>query len=201
MNSITKGLMFIVALIFCMVLFSGVAFAARPLTTDDAWTVEKGTFQVETGFDFTRQDNHDKEFSPSVTLTYGLFERMDIGVGSAYLFVNPAEGEKENGFADTELKIKYRLLDDKDWVPAFAISGILKIPTASDTKGLGSGKTDFGINTIFTKNLSKRVGSSSQPGIYLYRRTWGTQRIQLFSCRAVRFIGQMVTGRRNKWSE
>jgi len=156
MNSITKGLMFIVVLIFYMVLFSGVAFAARPLTTDDAWTVEKGTFQVETGFDFTRQDNHDKELSPSITLTYGLFDRMDIGVGSAYLFVNPAEGEKENGFADTELKIKYRLLDDKDWLPAFAISGVLKIPTASESKGLGSGKTDFGINTIFTKNLSKR---------------------------------------------
>src|SRR4030042_6614909 len=122
MNSITKGLMFIVILILCMVLFSGVAFAARPPTTDEAWTVEKGTFQVETVFDFPRQDNHDKELSPSITLTYGLFERMDIGVGSAYLFVHPAEGEKENGFADTELKIKYRLLDDNNGLPAFAIS-------------------------------------------------------------------------------
>jgi hypothetical protein len=48
------------------------------------------------------------------------------------------------------------LYDEKNLLPAFAITGGLKIPTASDSKGLGSGKTDFGINTIFTKNLSKR---------------------------------------------
>src|SRR4030042_4139791 len=96
MNSITKRLMFIVILIFCLFLFSRVVFAARPLPTDDAGTVEKGKFQVETGFDFTRQDNHDKKFTPSMTLTYGLFERMDLGVGTAYLFFNPAEGERQN---------------------------------------------------------------------------------------------------------
>ncbi len=131
-------------------------FAGRPLTTDDAYTVEKGKFQVETGFDFISQDDHDKESAATMTLTYGVFERMDMGVGSAYLFVNPADGEKENGFGDTALKIKYRLVDQKDWIPSFAISGTLIIPTASESRGLGSGKTDFNINTIFTWNLSKR---------------------------------------------
>lgn len=131
--------------------------AARPLSTDDAWTVEKGKFQLETGFDFTRQDNHDKEFSPSITLSYGLLEQMDLGMGSGYLFVHPKEGKKENGLADTELKLKYRLIDEKGCRPAFAITGKLKIPTASEPKELGSGKTDFGINAIFTKNLSKRL--------------------------------------------
>ena len=148
--------MLLIALIICTVIFSTVAFAARPLTTDDAGTVEKGKFQLETGFDFTRQDNHDKEFTPSVTLTYGLFERMDIGIGSAYLFIHPAEEKKVNGFSDTPLKVKYRFLDQKDWIPAFAISGTLKIPTASESNGLGSGKVDFNINTIFQWNLSKR---------------------------------------------
>ncbi len=133
------------------------SFAGRPLSTDDAYTVEKGRFQLEAGVDFVHQDNHDKEFNPSVTLTYGLFERMDMGVGSAYLFVNPAEGEKENGFGDTALKMKYRLVDQKGWIPFVAISGTLKIPTASESKGLGSGKTDFNLNTIFTWNLSKRL--------------------------------------------
>ncbi len=156
MGSISKGLLFIIVLIFCMVLFSGNVFAARPLTTDDAGTVEKGTFQVEGGFDFIRQDNHDKEYFPSLTLTYGLFERMDMGIGSGYLFIHPAEGKKVNGFSDTPLKVKYRFLDQKDWIPAFAVSGTLIIPTASKSKGLGSGKVDFNINTIFQWNLSKR---------------------------------------------
>jgi len=146
----------LILLIFLISLFSTSVFAARPLTTDDTGTVEKGKFQLEPGFDFTRQDNHDRELNPSMTLTYGLFERMDVGIGSGYLFVHPAEGKKENGLADTELKVKYRLMDEKDWIPSFAVTGELKIPTASESKGLGSGKTDFGINVIFTKNLSKR---------------------------------------------
>jgi hypothetical protein len=154
-KSTTKALL-LIALTICTFLFSTVAFAARPLTTDDTGTVEKGKFQVETGFDFARQDNHDKEFTPSVTLTYGLFERMDMGIGSAYLFIHPAEGKKVNGFSDTPLKVKYRFLDQKDWIPAFAVSGTLKIPTASESRGLGSGKVDFNINTIFQWNLSKR---------------------------------------------
>jgi len=139
-----------------LLLFFSPASAARPLTTDDAWTVEKGKFQLETGFDVTRQDNHDREISPSLTVSYGLLERMDVGIGSAYPFGCPKEGENENGLGDTELKLKYRLFDEKDWIPAFAMTGKLKIPTASESKGLGSGKTDFGIHTIVTKNLSKR---------------------------------------------
>jgi hypothetical protein len=81
---------------FAQLFFDG-CFAARPLTTDDAYTVKEGEFQVEAGFDFTRQDNHDKEYSPSLTLTYGLFERMDIGIGSRYLFIDPSEGKKRMG--------------------------------------------------------------------------------------------------------
>ncbi len=140
-----------------LLLFTSSTFAARPLTTDDTGTVEKGKFQLETGFDFARQENHDKELGPSMTLTYGMFERMDMGIGSGYLFVHPAEGKKENGFADTEVKVKYRLMDEKDGLPSFAVSGKVKIPTASESKDLGSGKTDFGIITIFQKNLSKRL--------------------------------------------
>jgi hypothetical protein len=154
-RSTTKAL-FLITLTICTFLFSTVAFAARPLTTDDTGTVEKRKFQVEAGFDFTRQDNHDKEYFPSLTLTYGLFERMDIAIGSGYLFIDPAEGKKVNGFSNTPLRVKYRFLDQKDWIPSFAVSGTLITPTASKSKGLGSGKVDFNINTIFTWSLSKR---------------------------------------------
>jgi hypothetical protein len=140
-----------------LLLFTSSTFAARPLTTEDTGTVEKGAFQLETGFDFARQENYDKEFASSMTLTYGLLSRMDMGIASGYLFVDPAEGKKENGFADTEVKVKYRLMDEKGRLPSFAVMGKVKIPTASESKGLGSGKTDFSIITIFQKNLSKRL--------------------------------------------
>jgi cobalt/nickel transport protein len=151
----TKMVVLLIFLFFPFTLSS--AFAARHLSTDDAFTVEKGKFQIEMGFDVTRQDNHDREINPSTTLSYGLLERMDLGIGSGYLFLHPKEGENENGLTDTELKIKYRLFDEKDWIPTLAASGKLKIPTASKSKGLGSGREDFGINAIATKNLGKRL--------------------------------------------
>jgi cobalt/nickel transport protein len=132
-------------------------FAARPLTTDDAWTVERGKFQVETGLDFLREDNHDRGFNPSLTFTYGVSDQMDLAIGSSYLFMHPKGGENENGIGDTEVKLKYRLANEKDWRPAFAVAGILKIPTASESRGLGSGKVDFTINSILTKSLTKRL--------------------------------------------
>ena len=152
----TKEVMLFMFCSFLISVSSATTYAARPLTTDDAWTVEKGEFQLEVGFDALRQDDHGREYAPSITLTYGLLERMDLGIGSGYVFLHPTEGKRENGVADTEIKLKYRWFDEKGWRPAFTASGILKIPTASESKGLGSGQTDFGINAIFTKNLSKK---------------------------------------------
>ncbi len=133
------------------------AFAGRPLSTDDAWTVEKGSFQLEMGFDAVRPRNHDQEYSPSLTLTYGLLDRMDFGIGSEYLFFRPDEGNHERGVGDTELKVKYRLHDEKELFPAISVAGKIKISPASRNKGLGSGEFGLGANVIATKNITKRL--------------------------------------------
>jgi hypothetical protein len=135
--------------------FSSVS-AERPLTTDHAETVEKGNIELEVGFDGSRQDNHDREFHPTLTLVFGLIDKLEFAIETGYFFLHPEEGKKENGLGDTELKLKYQLVDEKEWIPAFAMSGILKLPTASESEGLGSGQTDFEMNAIFTKVFTKR---------------------------------------------
>lgn len=144
------------AILMTLFFFSSPAWAIRPLGTDDAGTVEKGKLQIETALDLTRQDNHDRTIAPAISFGYGLLENLDVGVGTAYLFHRPKHGENEVGLADTELKLKYRFLEEKMGSPAFALSAAMKFPTASEKKGLGSGKADLTFNTIFTKNLSKR---------------------------------------------
>ena len=54
------------------------------------------------------RDNHDRKISPPLTVSYGLLERMDVKIASAYLFARPKEEKNENGLGDTELKLKYR---------------------------------------------------------------------------------------------
>lgn len=139
-----------------LVSFSSWAWGIRPLSTDDAGTVEKGKFQIETGLDIGREENHDREIAPLMTFSYGLLDNFDVGVGTSYIFYRPKKGDNEDGLGDTEWKLKYRFLEEKKGAPAFALSATMKFPTASETKGLGSGKADLTFNTIFTKNLSKR---------------------------------------------
>lgn len=153
-KTLAKGIILLILQLF--LLCPTLAFA-RPLSTDDVGITEKGKFALETGFDTIRLDNHDMVYNPSLTLTYGLLKRMELGVGGGYLFFLPEEGENENGFADTELALKYRLTDETPWMPSFGVKGKLKIPTASESKGLGSGKSDFNVKAIATKNLSKRL--------------------------------------------
>jgi hypothetical protein len=150
-------LCFFLSLVLIVFFFSVSAFAARPLTTDDTCTVAKGKVQLETGFDLVRQSNLNYTFSPSVVLTYGVLESMDLGIGGRYLFRYPEEDKGVNGLGDLELKLKYRVLNEKEWLPSLAIAGRLVIPTASESKGLGSGKVDFNINVILTRTLSKTV--------------------------------------------
>lgn len=144
--------------------FCPASIFARPLSTDDVGITEKGTFALETAFDAIRLGHRDRVYKPSLTLTYGLFERMEVEVGGGYLFFHAKEGEKENGFADTELKLKYRLTNETPWIPSFGVKGVLKTPTASESKGLGSGKADFNLKAIATKNLSKRLAVSLNLG-------------------------------------
>jgi hypothetical protein len=131
--------------------------AARPLSTDDTSTVEQGKFQMEVGMGGIRVDSENREFTSSAVLTFGLLDRLDLGAGTAYLLSDPKGGNQEGGITDTELKPKYRFLDERDWIPALAVSGSFFIPTATKSKGLGQGKLDFIIKAIATKNLSKRV--------------------------------------------
>ena len=58
---------FLCMFILLALFFSSSAFAARPLTTDDAGTVERGKFQLEVGFEDTRQVFTTGKSSPSLT--------------------------------------------------------------------------------------------------------------------------------------
>jgi len=80
---------------------------------------------------------------------------MDTGIGSAFSFVPPKDGEKWLWRHGSETEIPTVGREGMD--TSFAILGDLKIPIASQSKGLGMGKTDFGIIPVATKTLSKRV--------------------------------------------
>ena len=63
------------------------------------------------------------------------------------------------GFGDIRLGAKYNILDDyfRSDAVGLAVKGTVKLPTADEKKGLGTGKTSFGADLILSKNLNRKA--------------------------------------------
>jgi len=127
------------------------ALAGRPLVTEDAGTIEKGFFGWQLSLDYSRESNHDKNYIPAAQLAYGLTERAEVAVTGSYIFRDIHEGGREDGWGDMVAYLKYRVWEEGKDYPAFTLKPSLKIPTASEDKGLGSGKADYGLTAVFSK--------------------------------------------------
>lgn len=139
-----------------------VAFAARPLITDDAGTLGKGGFQIESGIEVSdhRQDYDDvvtKEYGTSLntTVSYGLSDNIDIVLGLPYEKTKVEEDgttvHSEKGFTDIAIEVKWRFLEKDGF--ALALKPGLSFPTGNDKKGLGAGRMTYGMVFIATKDM------------------------------------------------
>ena len=127
--------------------------AGRPLFTEDAGTAEKGSVEIELAFDQARDDNRDKYYISSLQIAHGLTERLEIAAGLPYILLDPKEGGKVDGLGDMYAYLKYRIWGEGTNYPALALRPFLKFPTASEKKGLGSEKTDFGLTVAFSESF------------------------------------------------
>ena len=89
-------------------------------------------------------------------LTYG-------GVDNSYPFVR--DGWSGNDFGDTFLGGKYRFMSESQQHPvAVALRGMLKLPTGSADSGSGTGKMDWQIDFIVSKEVASTAEVSGSIG-------------------------------------
>ncbi len=130
-------------------------FAARPLFTEDTETVEKGSFEMELGFDYFRENNRDKYYIPSFQLKYGPIEKMEIGGTIGYLWNDIHEGGRLEGWTDLFAYLKYRLWEEGEYYPAFALKTLVKLPTQTWRENTESRRADYALGGIFDKSFGK----------------------------------------------
>jgi hypothetical protein len=150
----------IVAVITFMLLWTGKAFAAHPLITDDTGTQGKGKFQ----FEFIGEYGHDKEngvttknstFPTIPVLSYGVTDTLDVVFGMPYTIVKTEEAGTEtrlSGFGDASIELKARFYE-KDGL-SFAVKPGINLPTGDEEKGLGNGKVSYRTFFITTKEAA-----------------------------------------------
>lgn len=64
--------------------------------------------------------------------------------------------ETHSGLGDIILRGRYYVVEERDYVPLIAITGRLKLPTASEGKGLGTGALDHGYGVEMSKLIGEK---------------------------------------------
>lgn len=129
--------------VFCVLLLAAPAFAARPLVTDDFYTVVQGGYELEFGYASTQnQSSLANVFG--LSFKRGFLPNFDFGVEVPYTSSSPA------GFNDVLLHAKYRFLETSE-DDGLTARIDYKFNNGNLSHGLGSGDNDYGFLLIGSK--------------------------------------------------
>jgi hypothetical protein len=127
------------------------AYGGRPLVTDDADPVEQGRVEVEAGVELETSTQSYSLTAP-FSFGFGVTDWLELAIKPSVLYQDDQDASPRRvaGVGDLVLEAKARLpfrpFDlDLSLVPS------LKIPTADEDRGLGTGKVDGGAVFVITK--------------------------------------------------
>jgi hypothetical protein len=114
----------------------------RPSFSFSPATTAAGTFELEGGAQVGPLDNSGEI---PATLKYGLDDHTELAASLSPLI----SVDHTAGLGDATLGWRHRFVDADGAAPAMAVQATLKLPTADEDKGLGTGHTDaFGALTV-----------------------------------------------------
>lgn len=142
--------------------------AVPPLVSGDVPTAEKGEFELYLGVLYESAGGSITRALPTLELNYGFTDRMEMTFQLPWL---SAGGE--HGVGDFVTGPKFIFLEETKTRPGIAGSFELKVPTASSSRGLGTG--------AFDEDLRLRV-----------QKTWGW--FTLLGNAGYTFLGDPKTG-------
>ena len=161
-RQITPGLL----LLTCYLLFASRAVAQQPFYTDDADVTDKKKlhFQLSNEFDILQRSAYPglRQNTTVFELDYGLCEGVEIGVDGPLIAISNSRittPKTPFGFGDLDLHMKYNFLKEREGSrrPALAATLNVELPTGDARKQLGSGLTDYFLNGILQKSLTKKT--------------------------------------------
>ena len=124
------------------------AAAQRPARSSNASTTAAGYMELEAGIAVD-----ENAFDSPLRLKFGL-----TSIWEAYLDLSPivrddVDGVTKTGFGDTRIGAKVRFFESTEGDAA--IEAFVKIPTASEERGLGTGDTDAGFRFIASRSWGR----------------------------------------------
>jgi hypothetical protein len=128
------------------------AWAGPPFITDDPEPVEYRHWELYV----TSQNAKDKDgisgTAPHFEMNYGVWPNVQLHMIAPFSYVNPNNGSTQYGFGDLELGVKFRFVQEMEWLPQAGIFPLIEVPTGNRSRDLGNGKPQVFLPIWFQKS-------------------------------------------------
>jgi hypothetical protein len=122
------------------------------METETARILAPGHFEISTAFEF-QTDPSGKELALPMAIEVGVYRHLELLVEPVPITsIRPKGAEAATGAGDLETTLTYLIVEEKKWVPAMALAGEIKFPTAGSNQ-IGSGEYDYRIYAVASKRF------------------------------------------------
>lgn len=146
-----------VAIVFTVFVSSGslqILRAQQPLETETARPPAARSIQVQTTFEY-QTSSQGTELAVPFGLEYGITDRLSVLAEPVfYTSIRPEQALRATGVGDLEITLSYLVAHERRRLPAFAIAGEVKAPTARNIL-IGTRRTDLAAYLIASKRVGK----------------------------------------------
>ncbi|MDQ6652204.1 MAG: transporter [Acidobacteriota bacterium] len=131
---------------------------SRPTVSNPAEFQRPGVLQLEFGFNsnFHRPGGSSQEDLP-LALRFAASRRILLELDLDSPLSQKVMGVRATGAGDTQLGIQVVLQHEKETRPGIAVAYYIKLPSASETKNLGTGRIDHNLIGF----ISKKIGGTT----------------------------------------
>jgi hypothetical protein len=130
------------AAVFTVILsmvFTGVVYGGPPFVTDDPEPVDYQHWEFYVASVDAKQGGDWSGTAPHFELNYGVVPNVQLHLITPLAYDVPPEGHKQYGYGDTELGVKFRFVEETNYLPQVGIFPLLEVPTGSRSDNLGNG--------------------------------------------------------------
>jgi hypothetical protein len=128
----------------------------RPDVTNSAHLVGTGRLQIEIGGAYTRASRELTGFGSPVLARVGVSEWIEARIGADGWVARTEGNARQSGFGNVQAGAKLRLLSDSHGAPIVSVLPAINLPTASASKGLGSGDADYTLTVLTGADVGVR---------------------------------------------
>lgn len=129
--------------------------AGPPFITDDPETAEYQQLEVYPFLSVTSAHHLSWIQMPALELDEGFMQNAEIHLILNVANYLPNHGKKYSGLGDTEVNVKYRFLNETNYLPSIAIVPTLELPSGNNDRSLGNGRLWTKLPIWLEKNWGK----------------------------------------------